>query len=187
MSKHDTIRLHWPMGPENHDLFRKDWSGLRAGQEVLISGSIYSARDQAHKRLIELLDSGKSLPLEIAGACIYYMGPAPTPPGEVIGSCGPTTASRMDPFTPRLLDQGLTGIIGKGNRSEEVRRAIIRNRAVYFYAYGGCGALYAEAIVSVKTVAFEDLGPEAILELQVKNFPAIVAIDSRGDSVFSRT
>lgn len=177
MNSGTSIRLAWPAG-------REELKALRAGQEVLISGTIFSARDQAHKRLTGLLDAGTPLPLEIAGACIYYMGPSPTPPGEVIGSCGPTTASRMDPFTPRLLDAGLSGIIGKGNRSEEVRQAIRRNGAVYFYAFGGCGALYAERIVSVKPIAFEDLGPEAVLELEVKDFPVIVAIDSRGGSVF---
>ena len=185
MNSHPPIRLFWPTGPESLEDFRETLAQLQAGEEVLISGTIYSARDQAHKRLIELLDSGDPLPLEIGGACIYYMGPAPTPPGQIIGSCGPTTASRMDAFTPQLLEQGLTGIIGKGNRSEEVRQSVAKNRAVYFYAYGGCGALYAESIISVKTVAFEDLGPEAIRELEVKNFPAVVAIDSRGESAFS--
>ncbi len=177
MDSEQQIFLQWPAT-------EAEIRALKAGDEVFLSGTIYSARDQAHKRMTELLQSGKPLPFEIEGSCIYYMGPTPTPPGEAIGSCGPTTASRMDRFTPQLLDAGMAGIIGKGNRSNPVQEAIRRNRAVYFYAYGGCGALYADRIVSVKTVAFPDLGPEAVRELQVKDFPVIVAIDSRGRSIF---
>lgn len=177
MKSEQPVNLQWPTTDT-------EIRALKAGDEVFLSGTIYSARDQAHKRMTELLQSGKPLPFRIENSCIYYMGPTPTPPGEVIGSCGPTTASRMDRFTPELLDAGLAGIIGKGNRNKAVVEAIRRNGAVYFYAYGGCGALYADRIVSAKTVAFPDLGPEAVRELQVKDFPVIVAIDSRGTSIF---
>lgn len=177
MYKEQVITLNWPA-------HKSEIRMLEVGDEVFLSGTIYSARDQAHKRMVELLRTQRPLPFELAGSCIYYMGPAPTPPGKIIGSCGPTTASRMDPFTPELLAAGLLAIIGKGNRSQVVLEAIRRNGAVYFYAYGGCGALYADRIVSVKTAAFPDLGPEAVQELQVMDFPVIVAIDSRGRSIF---
>ena len=179
MNRPQQVNLDWPAT-------EAEIRALEAGDEVFLSGTIYSARDQAHKRMIELLRSGKPLPFKIEGSCIYYMGPTPTPPEETIGSCGPTTASRMDRFTPQLLDAGLAGIIGKGNRSNPVQAAIRRHGAVYFYAYGGCGALYADRIVAMKTVAFPDLGPEAVRELQVKDFPVIVAIDSRGRSIFEQ-
>lgn len=156
---------------------------LRAGDECLLSGVIYVGRDQAHKRITEYLDRGEPLPFELADQTIYYMGPTPAPPGRPIGSAGPTTSSRMDPFAPRLLDLGLKGMIGKGPRSPEVLDAVKRNGAVYFYAYGGCGALYASRILSAETVGFAELGPEAILRLVIADFPVIVAADARGGSL----
>lgn len=158
---------------------------LRAGQEVLLSGPLYVARDQAHARIAALLSAGVPPPFPLEGASIYYMGPSPTPEGAVIGSAGPTTAGRMDRFTPLLLSKGLRLMIGKGPRSAEVREAVMRYGAVYCYAYGGCGALYASRIVSSRPVAFEDLGPEAVLLLEVRDFPAVVALDSTGGSVFA--
>jgi fumarate hydratase subunit beta len=157
---------------------------LKAGDEVLLSGVIYAARDQAHARMMKLLEDGDELPIPLKNTLVYYMGPSPTKPGDVIGSAGPTTAGRMDPFTPRLLDLGLAGMIGKGPRSSEVVESIVSNRSIYFYAFGGCGALYAERIMKSEPAAFEDLGPEAICRLTVKDFPLIVAIDSSGNSVF---
>ncbi len=161
-----------------------DIASLTAGDEVELNGTILVGRDQAHFRLCQALDRGESLPLEIRGETIYYMGPAPTPPGRIIGSAGPTTSSRMDPFAPRLLDLGLKGMIGKGPRSRDVLEAMVRNGAVYFYAYGGCGALYARRIVSSECVAYEDLGPEAIYRLRVERFPLVVAADARGGSLY---
>ncbi|NLF24459.1 MAG: TRZ/ATZ family protein [Deltaproteobacteria bacterium] len=158
---------------------------LKAGEEVLLCGELIGARDQAHQRMLALLNSGRELPFSLAGAVIYYVGPAPTPPGKVIGSAGPTTAGRMDVFTPALLDAGLKGMVGKGNRSLEVVEAMRRNVAVYFYASGGCGALYAQCIKRAEPIAFTDLGPEAVFRLVVEDFPVIVAIDSQGRSVFA--
>ncbi|MDA3851183.1 MAG: Fe-S-containing hydro-lyase [Spirochaetaceae bacterium] len=165
-------------------LKQQDIQNLQAGEEVLLQGPMLVGRDQAHLRLCETLNRGEELPLSLQGEVIYYMGPAPTQPGDVIGSAGPTTAYRMDPFAPRLLDRGLKGMIGKGPRSNEVRQSVIDNGAVYFYAYGGCGALYAQAIKSVELLAYEDLGPEAIYRLQVEDFPVVVAINSSGDSIY---
>ncbi len=165
-------------------LTEKNINKLKAGDEVLITGTIYSARDQAHKRLFDLIQKGEKLPIELKDETVFYMGPAPTPDGKVIGSCGPTTAYRMDPFAPALLDYGLKGMIGKGNRSGEVVEAVKRNKALFFYAYGGCGALYAKKIVKNELVAFEDLGPEAIYKLEVKDFPVVVAIDSFGNNIY---
>ncbi len=158
---------------------------LRAGCEVELDGVLYSARDQAHRKLFEAIEAGHSLPFDLKNQVIYYMGPAPTPKGRVIGACGPTTASRMDRFTPALLVHGLRGMVGKGPRSAEVRDAIVRNRGVYFYAFGGCGALYAEKVKHCELVAYPELGPEAVYRLTVARFPAIVAIDARGESIFS--
>lgn len=155
---------------------------LVAGDEALLTGVIYSARDQAHKRLAQMIAEGRTLPFDLKGQVIYYMGPAPTPEGFVIGSAGPTTSGRMDPFAPCLLEKGLKGMIGKGYRSPEVIDAIKKYRAVYFYAFGGCGALYAECIKKVELVAFEDLGPEAVFRLYVENFPVITAVDAEGCS-----
>ncbi len=158
---------------------------LTMGDEVLLTGTLLVGRDQAHKRLCELLDCGKSLPVELEGETIFYMGPSPAPKDFVIGACGPTTSSRMDAFTPKLLDKGLKGMIGKGPRYGDVAQSIVKNKAVYFYSFGGCGALYAEKVISSTVAAFDDLGPEAIRRLEVKDFPVIVAIDSRGNNIYS--
>lgn len=158
--------------------------GLKAGDEVYISGIIYTARDMAHKRLNELIDKNENLPINLEGNIIYYVGPTPAKPGEVIGSAGPTTSGRMDPFTPKLLDKGLKGIIGKGNRSKEVIDSLIKNKAIYFVAIGGAGALISKCIKSSKVVCYEDLGTEAIRELVVEDFPVIVAIDSQGNNLY---
>ena len=157
---------------------------LRAGEYVYITGTIYTARDAAHKRMSETLDEGGKLPLDLEGKVIYYMGPSPAREGRTIGSAGPTTASRMDKYTPRLLDMGLKGMIGKGKRSEDVRQAVIRNGAVYFAAVGGAGALLSRSIESSEVIAYDDLGTEAIRRLQVKDFPVIVVIDSVGNNLY---
>ena len=153
---------------------------LKAGDACLISGVIYTARDAAHKRLFELLEAGKPLPLDLNGQVIYYTGPAPTPPGYAIGSCGPTTSYRMDRYTPALLAQGLKGMIGKGRRSQEVIDAIVQNTAVYFSAEGGCGALLANYVKACEVVAFPELGPEAIHRLEVKDLPVSVFCSCTG-------
>ncbi|MFW6138217.1 MAG: FumA C-terminus/TtdB family hydratase beta subunit [Spirochaetota bacterium] len=158
---------------------------LKAGEEIELNGTVYVARDQAHRRMAEQYQQTETFPFPLSGRVIYYMGPAPTPPGAVIGSCGPTTASRMDPFTPLLLKNGLKGMIGKGPRSPEVVSAIVKYGAIYFYAYGGCGALYAGRIAENTLVAFADLGPEAVYRLKLKNFPVTVAIDSSGKNMFA--
>lgn len=157
---------------------------LRAGDRVLISGVIYVARDAAHQRLVQALDEGKTLPFDIKGQTIYYMGPSPARPGQVIGACGPTTSSRMDMFTPRLLASGLKAMIGKGDRSSAVREAIKKYGAVYLVAVGGAGALISKSIKKMATVAYPELGAEAILRLEVENFPAIVAYDVWGGDLF---
>jgi fumarate hydratase subunit beta len=157
---------------------------LKAGEEVYFSGFIYTARDQAHKRLVEALKKGKKLPIDLKGAIFYYCGPARTPPGKIIGSCGPTTSARMDKFTPELLKHGLMAMIGKGGRSQEVISAIKKYKAVYFLTLAGCGALLSKYIRRMDLVAYKDLGPEAIYRLQVKDFPLIVGIDSGGRSVY---
>jgi len=159
---------------------------LTAGTQVLISGVIYVGRDAAHKRLIEALDNGNELPFDIKGQTVYYMGPSPARPGEVIGSAGPTTSTRMDVYTPRLLAAGLKAMIGKGDRSPEVKEAIKKHKAVYLVAVGGAGALLAKTIKQSEVVAYEDLGAEAILRLRVENFPAIVANDIYGEDLFER-
>ena len=159
--------------------------GLEAGDRVLISGIIYTGRDAAHKRLAEMMEKGEELPLDLRGQVIYYVGPCPAKPGKVIGSAGPTTSGRMDSYTPLLLDNGLKGMIGKGIRSEEVIRSIVKNRAVYFAAIGGAGALLAQAIKEAEVVAFEDLGPEAVYRLRVKDFPAVVVIDKQGNNLYN--
>ena len=157
---------------------------LKAGETFILSGVIYTARDQAHKRLIAAIKKGKKLPLDLKGGIIYYCGPTKTPRGKIIGSCGPTTSARMDEFTPLLLKRGLKGMIGKGRRSEIVRQAIKKYKAVYFLTFAGCGALLSKYVKSVTPVAYKDLGPEAILKLEVKDFPLIVGIDSRGRSIY---
>ncbi|MFC4801568.1 Fe-S-containing hydro-lyase [Neobacillus sp. GCM10023253] len=154
---------------------------LKAGDRVFLSGTIYTARDAAHKRMFEALQKGEELPFDVAGQTIYYVGPTPAKPGAVIGSAGPTTSGRMDKYTPVLLDLGLKGMIGKGYRSEEVIESMKKNKAVYFAAIGGSGALIAKTIQSVEVVAYEDLGPEAIYKLTIKNFPVVVIIDSEGN------
>jgi len=158
--------------------------GLRAGGEILFFGKIYTARDQAHKRMADIVKSDKKLPLDLCGKIIYYCGPAPAKKGQVIGSCGPTTSARMDTYTSLMLKAGVIGLIGKGRRNRDVRMAIKKHRAVYFLAPSGCGALLTSKVVSRKLVAFEDLGPEAIYELEVKDFPLIVGIDSKGRSIY---
>jgi fumarate hydratase subunit beta len=159
---------------------------MTAGTRVLISGVIYTARDAAHRRIVESLDKGEELPFDLAGQTIYYAGPSPARPGEVTGSVGPTTSSRMDVFTPRLLAAGLRAMIGKGNRSAAVREAIIQYRGVYFVAVGGAAALIARSVRQVEVVAYDDLGPEAIRRLTVKDFPAIVANDAHGRDLFEQ-
>lgn len=157
---------------------------LAAGDQVAVSGTILAARDAAHKRMIEALDRGEPLPVDLQGQIIYYVGPAPARPGAPIGSAGPTTSGRMDRYTPRLLERGLKGMIGKGYRSPEVVEAIQRHRAVYFAAVGGSGALLARHITSAEIVAYEDLGPEAIHRLKVVDFPAIVVNDCHGNDLY---
>ena len=157
---------------------------LKSGHYVYISGTIYTARDAAHKRMYDILKENGSLPINIERQMIYYMGPSPAREGRPIGSAGPTTASRMDKYAPTLLDLGQRGMIGKGKRSEEVRKAIIRNKAVYFAAVGGAGALLSKSIVSSEVIAYDDLGTEAIRKLEVKDFPVIVVIDSEGNNLY---
>jgi fumarate hydratase subunit beta len=159
---------------------------LKAGDEVFLTGIIYTARDQAHKRLVETIKQGKKIPVDLKGAIIYYCGPTKTVKGKIIGSCGPTTSSRMDEFTPLLLEHGLKGMIGKGNRSEEVRGAIKKHEGIYFITYAGCGALLSKYVKYAKIVTYADLGPEAILELKVEDFPLIVAVDSNGGSIYGQ-
>ena len=160
---------------------------LRSGDMVYITGTIYVARDAAHKRMQEALDRGESLPFDITGQTIYYMGPSPAREGRPSGSAGPTTASRMDKYAPKLLDLGLRGMIGKGKRSQAVKDAIVRNGAVYFAAIGGAGALLSKAITASEVVAYEDLGTEALRRLEVQEFPAIVVIDSTGDDLYIKS
>ena len=172
-----TIKINTP-------LTREDARKLKAGDSCLISGVIYTARDAAHKRLCELVAQGKELPLDIKDATIYYVGPAPAAPGQVIGSAGPTTAYRMDAYSPTLIEQGETGMIGKGKRSPEVIEAMKKHGAVYFGAIGGCGALLAHCIKKAEVIAYEDLGAEAIRRLEVEDLPVIVIIDSEGNNLY---
>lgn len=165
---------------------REEAARLRAGDRILLSGCVYTARDAAHKRIAALLDSGGALPFPLEGAVIYYAGPTPAPPGKPIGSCGPTTSGRMDPYAPRLLDLGLAAMIGKGERSQSVREAIVRNRAVYLCAVGGAGALAARCIESMEVIAFEDLGCESVKRLMIRDFPLIVCNDCEGGDLFSQ-
>ncbi len=159
---------------------------LHCGDNVLISGVIYTGRDAAHKRLCELLAEGKELPIDVTDAIIYYVGPAPAQPGQVIGSAGPTTSYRMDAYAPALLDIGLKGMIGKGKRSAEVVESMKKNVAVYFGAIGGAGALLAKCIKKAEVVAYEDLGAEAIRRLEVEDLPAVVIIDSEGNNLYEQ-
>ena len=169
--------IHAPLDP-------KEVRELRVGDYVYISGTIYSARDAAHKRMQEALDRGEALPVSLENNIIYYMGPSPAREGRPIGSAGPTTASRMDKYTPRLLDLGLKGMVGKGKRTREVQEAIVRNGAVYFAAVGGAGALLSKRILSSQVIAYDDLGAEAVRKLTVENFPVIVVIDSQGNNLY---
>ena len=162
----------------------EDAQKLKAGDYVYITGTIYTARDAAHKRMQEALERGESLPLEMTHNVIYYMGPSPAREGRPIGSAGPTTASRMDKYASKLLDMGLVGMIGKGKRSDAVKEAIVRNGAVYFAAVGGAGALLSKSILSSEVLAYEDLGTEAIRRLEVKDFPVIVVIDPEGNDLY---
>lgn len=157
---------------------------LRAGDRVLLSGTVYTARDAAHKRMLALLDEGKAPPFPLAGAVVYYAGPTPGQQGMAVGACGPTTSSRMDSFTPRLLDLGLAAMIGKGQRSAEVMETIVRSGAVYFAAVGGAGALIARCIESAEVVAFGDLGCESVKRMTVRDFPLTVAVDCRGGNLY---
>lgn len=157
---------------------------LRMGDRVLLSGTIYTARDAAHKRIFQLLDQGGELPFPMKNAVIYYAGPTPGQQGMAVGACGPTTAGRMDSFAPRLLDLGLLAMIGKGGRSQEVKDAIVRNGAVYFAAVGGAGALIARCIESAEVIAFDDLGCESVKRMSIRELPLTVAIDSRGNDLF---
>lgn len=157
---------------------------LYAGDKVTITGTIYVGRDAAHKRFMQALDAGEPLPFDPQGQIIYYMGPSPPPPGKPIGSAGPTTSYRMDPYTPRLLEQGLKGMIGKGNRSMAVREALKKHKAVYFAAIGGAAALIAERIKRAEVIAYEDLGAEALRRLEVEDFPVIVVNDIYGHDAY---
>lgn len=158
---------------------------LKAGDKILLSGTVYTSRDAAHKRIMQMIDEGKALPYDIENAVIYYAGPTPAPEGKPIGSCGPTTSGRMDKFAPKLLDMGLGGMIGKGERNQEVRDAVIRNGAVYLCAVGGAGALAAHCIKKCEVIAFEDLGCESVKKLYIEDFPLIVANDCNGGDIFS--
>lgn len=157
---------------------------LKAGDNLLLSGVLYVARDAAHKRMTEALDRGEPLPFDIKGQTLYYMGPSPAPPGRVIGAAGPTTATRMDPYAPRLLAAGLKGMIGKGVRSQEVKDALKKYRAVYLAAVGGAGALISQTIIKSEVVAYPDLGPEAMLRLEIKDFPVTVINDIHGGDLY---
>lgn len=157
---------------------------LKAGDTVLLSGTVYTARDAAHKRLMERLDAGEELPFPLEGSAIYYVGPTPERPGEVIGSAGPTTSGRMDPYSPRLLDLGHTIMIGKGARSQAVKDAVVRNGGVYLAALGGAGALMAESVQSLEVICWEDLGCEAVRKLEVQDFPLTVILDAHGGDLY---
>ena len=175
----DNVHIESPIAPEVIE-------GLTVGTRFLISGVVYTARDVAHKRLVQALDRGDRLPFDLFGQTIYYMGPSPARPGQVIGSAGPTTSSRMDVYTPRLLAAGVKAMIGKGSRSSEAREAMRKYKAVYFVATGGAGALLRQAIKKAEIIAYEDLGAEAILRLEVDNFPAIVADNIHGEDLFEQ-
>ncbi len=165
-------------------LNKEEVKALEAGDYVYITGTIYTARDAAHLRMSEALDRGEELPIDLNNNILYYMGPTPAREGRAIGSAGPTTASRMDKYAPRLLDLGLTGMIGKGRRKPEVTEAIVRNGAVFFAAVGGAGALLSKCIKKAEVIAYDDLGTEAIRKLEVENFPVIVVIDSKGRNLY---
>lgn len=167
-------------------LTREKLKDLKMGDFVFLSGTIYTARDAAHARLVKLIEEGKELPFDVKDAIIYYVGPTPTKPGQVIGSCGPTTSYRMDAYTPTLINEGLTGMIGKGKRSVEVIDAMKKHGCVYLAGIGGAAALTASCVISQELICYEDLGAEAIRKLEVKNMPLIVAIDVDGNDIFER-
>ena len=171
------IHLQTPLKSE-------DLEKLDVGDKVLISGTVYTARDAAHERLVKLVKEGKDLPFAIEGAVIYFVGPAPAPPGKPIGSAGPTTSYRMDPYSPILMDAGLKAMIGKGPRGQEVVDSMVENKAVYLAAIGGAAVVTAQSVKSARVIAYEDLGTEAIRELKVENFPAFVANDTKGNDIF---
>jgi fumarate hydratase subunit beta len=173
------IRLKTPLSDA-------DVEKLKAGDKVLLNGVIYTGRDAAHKRLFDLLKEGKPLPVDLKGQVIYYVGPAPAKPGQAIGSAGPTTSGRMDTYSPRLMEIGLKGMIGKGMRKKEVVEAMKKYKAVYFAATGGAGALLAKAIKKAQVVAYEDLGPEAVTRLEVEDFPVIVVNDTKGNDLYQQ-
>ena len=173
----DPIRLKTPLS-------EKDVEGLKSGDRVLLTGVIYTGRDAAHKRLFDLVMGGKDLPFDIRGQVIYYVGPAPAKPGQAVGSAGPTTSYRMDAYSPLLIEKGLKGMIGKGMRSEGVKEAMKKHKAVYFAATGGAGALLARRIKKAEIVAYEDLGPEAVRRLEVEDLPVIVVNDIRGNDLY---
>lgn len=179
MKDSQQIRVQTPLSEQ-------DVRALEAGQEVLISGEIYGARDMAHKRLCESIEKGGNLPFELSGAVVYFLGPTPARPGRVIGSAGPTTASRMDRFSPVLIEHGLRAMIGKGYRNRTVREALVKHGAVHLAAVGGAGALLSKKIIEADVIAYEDLGAEAIRRMKVVDFPAIVVYDSRGNSAYNR-
>ncbi len=162
----------------------QDLEELKAGDAVLLSGTIYTARDAAHKRLVELMQEGKELPIDLQNASIYYVGPTPNKEGQVIGSAGPTTSSRMDAYTPLLLERGLKVMVGKGKRNDAVKESIVKNKAIYFVACGGAGALLSHAIIKSEVIAFDDLLSEAIRKLEIKDFPCFVGIDIRGNDIY---
>ena len=168
----------------NVPITKEEAASLKAGDYVYLTGTIYTARDAAHKRMDEALDRGESLPFDIEGSIIYYMGPSPAREGRAIGSAGPTTASRMDKYTPRLLDLGMGAMIGKGKRSKAVMDAIVRNGAVYFAAVGGAGAILSKCILSSEIVAYEDLGTEAVRRLAIQDFPVVVVMDALGNNLY---
>ena len=178
--------IHMPKKKINLPLTNKKISTLKVGDEVLLSGKIYTARDAAHKILANLLENKKKLPLSLKGITIYYAGPTPAPPHRTIGSCGPTTSARMDGFTPMLLKAGIKAMIGKGRRGKKAKEAIRKYKAVYFLAPAGCGALLSKKIIGKKLIAYRKLGPEAIYELKIKDFPVIVGVDSKGRDVFRK-
>jgi fumarate hydratase subunit beta len=162
----------------------QDAEKLKIGDKVLLTGVIYTGRDAAHKRLFDLIEAGKELPIDVRGQVIYYVGPAPAKPGKPIGSAGPTTSYRMDAYAPKLMELGLKGMIGKGNRGADVVEAMKKHKAIYFGATGGAGALLARSIKKAETVAYEDLGPEAIQRLEVEDFPAVVINDTKGNDLY---
>ena len=168
----------------NVPMTKEKAASLKAGDYVYLTGTIYTARDAAHKRMDEALDRGEALPFDIEGSIIYYMGPSPAREGRPIGSAGPTTASRMDKYTPRLLDLGMGAMIGKGKRSKAVMDAIVRNGAVYFAAVGGAGAILSKCILSSEIVAYEDLGTEAVRRLTIQDFPVVVVMDALGNNLY---